>query len=224
MNREELKRSIGIIALILFVSFLIYNYFTQGFMHDMIHSDVEDIRNFIESFGSFAILAYFIIVIIEVIVAPIPSILLYSVGGILFGGTITATVALIGNVIGAIIAFYIAKFFLHDAFEKKVSPKKRKQFHSMVDKYGVYAIFFLRANPLTSSDIFSYLAGLTNMNVWKFALATGLGLLPLVLIQSYFGSEILASSSLLTTGSIIFTIIFIIGGIAAYVFSKNHQK
>lgn len=192
-------------------------------MHNMIHSDVNDIRTAIESFGNFALLAYFLIVIIEVVVAPIPSILLYSVGGILFGGIITAIVALIGNIVGAIIAFYIARFFLQETFEKKVSPKKRKQFHTMIDKYGIYAIFFLRLNPLTSSDMFSYLAGLTNMSMWKFALATGLGLLPLVLVQSYFGAEVLASSSALTTVSIIITILFVIGGIAAYFFTKDHK-
>ena len=52
-------------------------------------------------------------------------------------------------------------------------------------------IFLLRLNPLTSTDLLSYAAGLTRIPVSRVMLATGVGLAPQCLIQSWLSDRLL---------------------------------
>lgn len=56
------------------------------------------------------------------------------------------------------------------------------------DKILTKVVFLSRLVPVVSFDVVSYGAGLTAMSLWKFALATFLGMLPLTFIYNTFGS------------------------------------
>lgn len=58
-------------------------------------------------------------------------------------------------------------------------------------------MFLLRINPFTSSDLFSYLSGLSKMKIKTFILGTGLGLLPMIFAQAYFGEAFVKSHPIL---------------------------
>jgi uncharacterized membrane protein YdjX (TVP38/TMEM64 family) len=159
------------------------------------------------------------IVILEVVVAPIPGAILYTIGGILFGSFIGGTLALLANIIGAAIAFYIGKSLVFYEGE----TEKRDFLDKMVNKYGGYAIFLLRINPLTSSDVFSFLSGFLKMNFKKFMIGTTLGLLPLIYFQSYLGGEIFTQNQTLFNIFIIASVIYIIIFIY-FILNKNSLK
>jgi uncharacterized membrane protein YdjX (TVP38/TMEM64 family) len=55
----------------------------------------------------------------------------------------------------------------------------------------MWLILLLRINPLTSSDLVSYAAGLTGIPVWKVMIGTLLGMAPLCWIQAYLADGIL---------------------------------
>ena len=122
----------------------------------------------------FLISVFIIIVILEVVLAPIPALALYIAGGALFGTFLGGMLTLIGNLIGAFIAFWIARRFGRDFVEKRVDANTRKKFDNFSEKYGIFSFFLLRVNPFTTSDLFSYLSGLTKMKVRTFLLGTGL--------------------------------------------------
>ena len=89
-----------------------------------------------------------------------------------------------------------------------MKTKNRKRFNAFTEKYGAYALFFLRVNPLTSSDIFGYLAGLTAMRMRSAVIATALGVAPLIYIKTYFGGEFVTRMPVLS-------LIFLAFGMAA---------
>ncbi len=159
-------------------------------------SDLDSIIAFVESFGSLSYLVFALIVILEVVAAPIPGLILYTAGGILFGTFVGGTIALVGNVIGASIAFFLAKHF-KESLKLKVSRKERGKFDKFSEKYGGHAMFFLRVNPLTSSDIFSYLAGITRISFTKFIVGTTLGLAPLIYLNSWVAEKVVLESRFL---------------------------
>src|SRR3989338_2440673 len=132
--------------------FLLYNYTTRGILYAIVTNDTSTIINFIRSFGIFSAIAFTILVVIEVIVAPIPGLALYVAAGIIFGPFLGGTLASIGNIIGAAICFKIAEKYGRKLFEKSINQKKLDTFNKYVEKYGLFAIFMLRLNPLTSSD------------------------------------------------------------------------
>jgi uncharacterized membrane protein YdjX (TVP38/TMEM64 family) len=211
-----------VFALALIASFLIFLYLSNGSFYDMLNN-TDSIINFVNSFGSLAIVSFTILVIVEVVVAPIPSVILYAAGGILFGTFLGGTAALIGNIIGAIIAFEIARNFLRKPFEKKIEKSKLKKFDQFSKKYGGYAMFILRINPFTSSDVFSYLAGLTKIKRWHLILGTALGLAPLTYIQAYLGDGFVKNNSLLSLFFIFVAVAYIIV-FFYFVFKKTERR
>jgi uncharacterized membrane protein YdjX (TVP38/TMEM64 family) len=186
-----------ILILVLIIGFLVQSYISEGFVHSLTNNDVDALVLTVQSYGGYGLLAYLILVILEVIVAPIPGLALYAAGGILFGAFWGGLIATAGNLIGAGICFKIAEKWGRKRFEKNVDKKKLDRFNRYADKYGVLAMFFLRINPFTSSDIFSYVAGFTRMKFRNFLFGTFLGLTPLVFINSYIGFEFVKGNSLL---------------------------
>ena len=198
-------RKIDAFALIVIIFLLgVIAYFLYS--NDLI-SNPDVMLNFIRNFGVFSYFAFFFIVVLEVVVAPIPGAILYTVGGILFGPLLGGTIAFVANIIGSTIAFYIGKKIILD----EETLKKKDRLDKMINQYGGYSIFLLRINPLTSSDIFSFLAGVLRMDFKKFILGTTLALAPLVYIQSYLGEEIFLKSKILFSVLIIASIIYVIG-------------
>jgi uncharacterized membrane protein YdjX (TVP38/TMEM64 family) len=205
LNHKALTLAVVLLGLLILVS---YN--RGGISNILLERDFNSVVDFVESFGYLSLLIFIILVIVEVIVAPIPSVILYAVGGILFGTFLGGAGALLGNIIGAWIAFEIARRYGRKIVENKIDKKKLKQFDKFSRKYGSHAIFLLRINPITSSDIFSYLAGLTKMPAKQLILGTAWGLVPLVFVQSYFGSDVIKGNPLLTKIFIIVSIVYII--------------
>ena len=157
-------------------------------------SDPISILGFIEQFKGLSYLVFFLLILLEVIVAPIPGAVLYAIGGALFGTVIGGTIGLVANIFGSALAYYIGDKIV---IEKK--SERMMQLDHMVEKYGGYALFFLRINPFTSSDAFSYLAGIVKMDFKKFIVGTTLGLIPLIYLQSYFGGFLLETNNIIST-------------------------
>ncbi len=84
------------------------------------------------------------------------------------------------------------------------------KFDNFSKKYGGFAIFLLRVNPLTTTDLVSYLAGLSKIKFWKFILWTGLGLVPMIFIQTYFGDVFVKGNGILSALVIILSVLYLI--------------
>ncbi len=210
MSRGE-KKHWGILFLLLIVFvWLIFSYFNEGLLYILFNGGSQGIIDYINSFGTYAYLIFILVVILEVVVAPVPPLILYVVAGVLFGGLYGGVLVLVGNIIGSYIDFKIARNFIKNRLDKKISGKLRNKFNKYFEKYGALSIFILRVNPLTTSDMVSYLSGLTNIRTYKFISSTALGLIPLIFVQTYLGDGIIQDSNLLMSITILFSIVYLI--------------
>jgi uncharacterized membrane protein YdjX (TVP38/TMEM64 family) len=153
---------------------------------------VAVIRTSLETWGPLAPLAYTALVVVEVVIAPLPGTLLYAPGGALFGGLTGGIASLAGNVIGAGVAFGISRLFGADALHRTGSPRLEGTLKKL-ESHGVWVVFLLRVNPLTSSDLVSYAAGLTRIPLWQLLLGTFLGMAPLCFAQAYLAERLLTA-------------------------------
>ena len=78
------------------------------------------------------------------------------------------------------------------------SEHKIASIQERLERHGVWLIFLLRVNPLTSSDLVSYAAGLTRIPIWKVMTATAFGMAPLCFAQAYFCGKCYATLSMAT--------------------------
>lgn len=193
------KKTFGIILLtgfIIAIAWCFYSYFTGGVIHSLLQNDPTALIESLRSLGFLGIFLFMIIVILENVVAPMPPFILYIAGGAIYGGLWGGILALIGNALGSALAFVIARKLGRSWIEKKIPKKVRGKFDKFAEKYGGFTIFILRINPLTSTDLFSYLAGFTKMSFRKFIIGTTLGLAPSIILQSYLG-DFFSSSPIL---------------------------
>ncbi len=199
---------LSIITILL--AWLCYSYFSEGLIFSLMSNDVSKTLSFIDSFGIFAGVIFVILVIIEVVLAPIPPLVLYLIAGILFGGFLGGILTLVGNSIGALIDFKLARKYGQKKIASKLDKRVKKKFDKFFEKYGGVSIFILRVNPLTTSDIVSYLSGLTKIKTLKFMIATGLGLIPMIFIQTYLGDVLIRDSPILFAITMVFSVLYLI--------------
>ena len=186
----------GLAVLILVFGLAAQSWQTEGIVFDLFRSDqsaawkVERLQTFFEACGPLAPLVYVAFVTIEVVVAPIPGLMLYAPGGVVFGGFVGGLLALIGNVLGAGIACGITRT-IGSTWLTRLFPKESlEKAQAELDRRGGWLVFLLRVNPLTSSDLVSYAAGFTRISVWKVMFATMLGMAPLCFAQAWLAENL----------------------------------
>ncbi|GAB4324634.1 MAG: hypothetical protein OHK0047_09110 [Leptolyngbyaceae cyanobacterium] len=117
-----------------------------------------------------------------------PGNVMAVVGGALFGlfwGTIWS---LIGSTLGAIGAFWLARYFLHGPIERQFGhyPMLRR-LNRAIATYPFSIVLAVRFTPLSPFSLVNFLFGLTPISLKTYALGTLLGLIPLTLTYSWLG-------------------------------------
>jgi uncharacterized membrane protein YdjX (TVP38/TMEM64 family) len=151
---------------------------------------LDALRAALDRWGRLAPAVYVAAVVIEVLVAPIPGTLLYAPAGALFGGFLGGTLSLIGNTIGAAIACGVGSALGEGALARRIEGTKLAAYRTAIQQRGLWVVLLLRINPLTSSDIVSYMAGAVGVPIWRVALGTFIGMAPLCYAQSYLAEQI----------------------------------
>ena len=130
---------------------------------------VDKLTEIIRSTGSWGMIVYVLIQILQVVILPLPAAVCYIPGSQIWGGLISTLLASAGVIIGSVIAYFIGR-----PFGKKVVVWIAGK--DAVDKYSVYiagkgkVIFLLmQILPFFPDDILCMVAGLTSMNFAFFA-------------------------------------------------------
>ncbi len=124
---------------------------------------------------------------------PIPSAPIALVSGAIYGHAWGTVYIIIGALVGAIIAFFIARLagrVVVSRFTGKISvPAWIGSQNSMT-----ITVLLSRLVPFISFDLISYAAGLTSIKLWRFSVATLIGLIPASFLLAHFGSEMTAEN------------------------------
>lgn len=156
---------------------------------------VGRIETFVAGFGSFAPLAYILLLALAIIVSQIPNIPLAIAAGMLFGTFRGGLYSLIGGMIGATACFFIARS-LGVTFIRKTVGKIPCFTENCKEKHLVLLVFLSRLFPFFSFDLVSYCAGLTNIKARTFLVATFLGMIPMTFLFTSMGEKVMIHPSL----------------------------
>lgn len=162
--------------------------------------DVEQVKEYILSFGIWAPVISFLLMIFQAIAAPLPAFLITFANAALFGWIWGAVLSWCSGMAAAGICYWIAQYFGRDVVEKLTSKTALKSVDIFFARYGDYAIVICRLLPFVSFDLVSYAAGLTKMRFKRFMLATGIGQLPATIVYSYIGGMLTGSVKWVVTG------------------------
>jgi uncharacterized membrane protein YdjX (TVP38/TMEM64 family) len=173
--------------------FIIYQYHSQLWNQVIkpyhIYQDPHQLKMVIKSYGPYAPLAYILLQIIQVVVAPIPGGAIEFLGGYLFGVSAGMVYSMIGLILGSWLAFSLARIFEKMAVEKFVSEQTRKKFDYLVEHEGVILSFILFLLPGFPKDALCYILGLTPMHLAIFLIISTIGRIPGTLMATLQGAK-----------------------------------
>lgn len=176
-----------------FVFILVYQYNSQIWVQVIklyhLYQDHQEFKKVISSFGAYAPLAYILLQVLQVVIAPIPGGAIEFLGGVLFGVKAGFIYSMIGLLIGSWIAFSLARIFEKIAVEKFVSEQTRKKFDYLVEHEGVILSFILFLIPGFPKDALCYILGLTPMHLGIFLVISTIGRIPGTLIACLQGGK-----------------------------------
>ncbi len=180
-NNKSIFRVIMIIGLIVAIALLINRF---NIIKDYGPNEIKD---FIKGTGAMAPIIYTLILTLLPLLL-FPDSVLVIAGGMLFGLWGGVILTSIGSLLGGIIAFYISRL-LGKEVVKKVIKKELVLFDKNKKNGGFFLILMLRLIPLFPFKIVSYSAGLSDIKLKGFALATVVGSLPGIIVYTNLGDK-----------------------------------
>ncbi len=165
--------------------------------------DFEVVKAFVASYGIYAAIVSFLLMVLQSIVAPLPAFLITFANANLFGWWKGAILSWSSAMVGASLCFCIARILGRDVVEKLTSKSGLKNIDEFFEKHGKMSILIARLLPFISFDIVSYAAGLTSMSFLSFFIATGIGQLPATIVYSIVGGMLTGGARIMVTGLLI---------------------
>lgn len=153
-----------------------------------IGSDPSIIRGWIEPLGPFAPVAFFLLNVIQIVVAPIPGYPVQVLGGILFG-FIPGTIYTVGGmVVGGTLAAWLGRRLGRPWLEKQLSPETLARWGAIahIDSFWVWWLILLIP---VMGDFIYFVAGLSKIRLRTFALAILLSRGPFTAFIVWTGSS-----------------------------------
>jgi uncharacterized membrane protein YdjX (TVP38/TMEM64 family) len=166
-----------------------WSFFQGQAVFNLFANDAGKFRDYLAGLGAWAWFTYIWLVMLEVLIAFIPGWFVYPVGAAVFGFTPTVLLVMLANFIASGISFWIGRRWGKPLLQRFISAKHIEKFDRYMEEKGTWAVFILKINPVTSFDIWNYLAGASSIRFWKFAIANLLGILPLVVFSSALGEQ-----------------------------------
>jgi uncharacterized membrane protein YdjX (TVP38/TMEM64 family) len=215
-SKSRLAPTLAWLTLVTGAIAVVWSWWAGGIVFELVRTDVDAstkivrLREFFDGFGPIAPIVYFLLVTIEVVIAPIPGLMLYAPGGIILGAFWGGAISLAGNVVGAGIACAIARSLRPERLERWFESEKLANVRAGLEQYGGWLIFLLRLNPLTSSDVVSYAAGLAEFPARTVMLATAAGMAPLCFAQAWLAENLLVAFPNLIYGLLAACVVYVV--------------
>lgn len=217
-----------IIVLVVALAIYLFVPSVNNIVNQMIASlsslDIEAVKEYILSFGIWAPIISFVLMILQSVVAPLPAFLITFANAALFGWVYGAMLSWASAMAGAALCFYIARLLGRDVACKLTSNFALDSIDDFFNKYGKHTILIARLLPFMSFDLVSYAAGLTSMKFLPFFIATGLGQLPATLVYSYVGGMLTGSAKVVMTSLLILFALSVLVYMMKLIYNEKLKK
>ena len=226
INKKSLLTKI-VLVLIVFGIYLFVkpvNNFINQMVHYLSMLDLDSLKEYILSFGVWAPIISFILMILQSIAAPLPAFLITFANAALFGWVKGSILSWSSAMVGAAVCFFIAKYLGRDVVEKLTSKFAIESVDSFFEKYGKHTILIARLLPFMSFDLVSYAAGLTSMSFISFFVATGIGQLPATIVYSYVGGMLTGGAKLMMMGILTLTALSVLIYVMKKIYNEKQVK
>lgn len=149
---------------------------------------VEETENVVRRWGTLSIVIYPLLVMAATVLL-LPGGILSLGGGFFFGLWWGTLLVLVGNLLGAAVAFFVGNKLGRKFVRQRILRDPRwAALDGAIGKHGPRIIFYSQLNPLFPTSLFNYLYGITKVRFWECLKWVALGRLPGVFLYCYLGT------------------------------------
>jgi len=206
-----------LLAIIGVAAFLVASVY--AFSLDQLNHPYE-LRDLIQGFGSLASIIYLGVLTIA-IPLPTPSTWVVLAGGFVFGAMKGFALSMIGQILGASLAFYMIRHAGKHLLYKLVKKERIQKFNRLFKEEGVIAVLIFYALPILPGDFVSLFMGLTKIKYPLFILLVIIGYIPRILLVNFIGDDLYGGLSLKT---VILVLIMVLFAVAVFLYRYHRKK
>lgn len=155
--------------------------------------DAAEIRDWFLSFGPFAPVVYFLIMVAQVIVSPIPAGPVTLAGALVFGVWEGLALSMAGSVVGSVLVFVAVRRWGEPLLLRFVDEKTYARYSGKLGKGGWW-FFLIMLLPVMPDDVVCALAGLSAMSFARYVAFMVVGRLPGATLTALLASDAVTSS------------------------------
>lgn len=183
--------------------------------------DVQDIREWIRDLGFWGPLLLIGVLAIAMVIAPIPNPPFMIAAGIAWGTVLGVVYAVIGQLIGSIIIFWLSRRFGRKLIPRLIGEAGAERVDRLATRMGPQLVFWWRMMPV-SFDFAAYAAGLTTMSFRLFvALVFAGSILPTTVVVGFGDSFGKSWEAVAVTGAIILTSMLVLATVLYRTFREE---
>jgi uncharacterized membrane protein YdjX (TVP38/TMEM64 family) len=161
------------------------------FRLNLLTGDMDNLNQFFNNYGNYSVLIFIALSSLRV-VALIPSAVFMILGGMLFNPLEGVLLTLTSVIISETIVYIASKILVGSHIQDSLVKKYPKLYELLLkNNKKILAIGILC--PIAPSDIVCFLASSTGLNYKKFILTAIIANMPMMMLYSFLGSNILAS-------------------------------
>lgn len=184
-------------------------------------SDMENLRflmDLVQDNLLLAVLIYMVLTVVGCVVLALPGITFALFAGILFGPWLGTLVCLVATTVGAVLAFLVGRYFLHDSIKPLVmkNPWLKKVLFEAEGRRDVVVLMITRLVPLFPYNLQNFAYGITDMGLVPYTLYTFLFMLPGVAIFTIGSAGLTAEGNCwlyFAAAAILMIAVLLLGGI-----------
>lgn len=158
---------------------------------DLTALDTSTVVAEVRSSGAFGSAALIALLVVQAVIAPLPSPPLLMAAGLVYGPVIGFGIGWVGLLLGASACFGLARVFGRPFAERFVRPERLAALDRTIGTRSTTSfltVVSLRALLPPAFDAVSYACGVVGIPFHRFALATALGEIPKVASFTYLGA------------------------------------
>ncbi len=218
-----IKRILCIIFICILLGITTYIYIRYGRMLWTFFSDIDNLKAWINRFGSYGNIAFIAIRSLQTVVKIIPAEPLEIGSGLAFGIWGGMFSCLLGNIIGSLVILFLTRKFgtkVINLFFKENKLNSMAFLRNKQKRRLLLLIIYLI--PGTPKDGITYFVGLTDINLVEFMIMTSFARIPSILSSTICGALLGEKNFALAIGVFAATTVLSIGG--ALVYKKISEK
>ena len=165
-EKKERVRRIGWTALCVLIIYAAMTLHRRGVFKTL--SSLEDLRRMIDDAGSLAGIVYFVLQMLTVIIAPIPSNVTMLAGALALGFLRAMLLGVLAVILGSVLIFLAARRLGQKSVRKMLDRGMMDRYLPIIQEKQEMFLFLTMLFPFFPDDVICILAGLTQMPLIHF--------------------------------------------------------